>query len=175
MFMEILEILKYVLPSLIVFATAYFIFRLYLVNTQKLELLKLKNSKSEKIDPLRLQAYERMVLFLERISPSSLIMRLLVPGMNADELQSEMVKTIREEFEHNYTQQIYISSQAWEEIRSVREQIVKNIHTARQRLAPNASAQDLASVVLELDMNKDGSPLRVCLEMIKNEARTIIS
>lgn len=107
--MEILEIIKYTLPAAIVFLTAYFLIMALIKNDQdkrKHEII-LQNQKT--VTPIRLQAYERIILFLERISLESLIMRTNKKGISSKELQASMLNTIRSEFEHNLSQQIYLT------------------------------------------------------------------
>jgi hypothetical protein len=92
---DLLEILKYTLPSLIVFLTVYYVLKKYFENEDKkrYHLTLLKNQ--DIITPLRLQAYERIILYLERISPDSLIIRVNKPGYTCQELQVELLNTIR--------------------------------------------------------------------------------
>ncbi len=109
-----LDVLKYTIPSLIVFATAYFILKTFIESEEKKRTLEIRTKNQKLITPIRLQAYERLTLFLERISPNSVILRVQKPNMTASQLQREMLNIIRTEFEHNLSQQIYISKQAWE-------------------------------------------------------------
>ena len=115
---ELLEILKYVLPSLVVLAAAYYLLKLFLDNEQNKRLSDIKMAGYKIITPIRLQAYERLVLFIERISPESLVMRVHKPELSAMQMQTNLIQTIREEFEHNLSQQVYVSSQAWELVRN---------------------------------------------------------
>ena len=127
---EFLEILKYVLPSLVVFAAAYFLIRSFLDHEVK-ELKEEKKDISRKAAvPLRFQAYERIVLFLERISPPNLVLRVSQANMSKEILQAELLKTVREEYEHNLAQQIYISDKAWEVVNGAKEEVLSDINTA---------------------------------------------
>ena len=76
---DILDILKYILPSGIVFATAYFLLKAFIDNDNRKKLIEIKTNNQALINPIRLQAYERIILLLERISPGSLIMRVAQP------------------------------------------------------------------------------------------------
>ncbi len=118
--MDVAEILKYTLPALIVFLTAVFMMRYYMnkeIRERKTDLV-IRNQQT--ITPLRLQAYERMALFLERITPESLLMRVNQPGLTSQQLQSQLLTIIRAEFEHNLSQQIYITAQAWEVVKNAK-------------------------------------------------------
>ena len=110
--MIILEILKYTLPSVVVFLTAYFIlkqvFDKQAADSQVELRAQLIKENSKMLTPVRMQAYERMVLFLERIAPSHLIIRQNQPGLSTFQFQTRLIHAIREEFEHNLSQQLYI-------------------------------------------------------------------
>ncbi|HNW91104.1 MAG TPA: hypothetical protein PKN48_15700 [Bacteroidales bacterium] len=170
---DFLDILKYTLPSGIVFATAFFILRAFLQNGTHKKLLELKLTNQNVITPVRLQAYERVILLLERISPSSLILRVASPGMSANQLQAALVQNVREEFEHNLSQQIYISSTAWDMTRNAKEEMIKLVNLASTRLNDNASATDLGSIILELAMTQDKLPVNNAIDYIKKEVRQL--
>ena len=141
---EILEILKYVLPSLVVLGTAYCMLKLFFENENRKRMADIKMAGSNVIAPIRLQAYERLALFLERISPESLIMRVHKPEFSALQLQTMLILNIRDEFEHNLSQQVYVSSQAWELLRSAKEDMIKLVNTAATKLNGNATALELS-------------------------------
>ena len=104
----VIEMLKYIVPLVVVFAFIYFILNNYLEENFKLRSLDLKLQNQEAITPIRMQAYERVVVYLERISPSALIMRIHKTGMSSRLLHAEMIKSIRSEYDHNIAQQIYM-------------------------------------------------------------------
>ena len=95
---------------------------LKLDNKQKKRLLELKKDERKVITPIRLQAYERSTLFLERISPEALIPRVHKNGMSARQLQQEMLNDVRREFDHNLSQQMYMSDQVWMVIKKAKEE-----------------------------------------------------
>jgi hypothetical protein len=123
--------------------------------------------------PLRLQAYERIVLFLERIAPNNLIIRVNRPELNAYQLQSALIKTIREEFEYNLSQQLYISSKAWEMVNNAKEETIKLINIAAGRVPETASSAELVRIIFDMIMETDKSAVHVTLEAVKNEIRQI--
>jgi hypothetical protein len=171
--MEILlEMLKYVLPALVVFFTAYFTLRSLLRNDQKKREHELIMKNKQLVTPVRLQAYERLTLFLERISPDNLIMRFSKDQLTVSQLQNHMLKTIRSEFDHNVSQQIYVSARAWEVVKSARENTVKLINTTAQSLRPDDSALKLSRALLEKLMEREKSPSRAALDYLKQEAGT---
>ena len=102
------------------------------------------DSVSEKFDsmPLRLQAYERLVLLTERIALPNLISRLNQPGISAQDMKFILTENIKQEFEHNSTQQLYVSQISWDSVRNLKEQSIMVVHQVATTLPPTASASD---------------------------------
>ena len=169
---ELLEILKYVLPSIVVFAAAYYLIKLFLDNEQKKRASDIKMAGYKLITPIRLQAYERLILFLERISPESLVMRLHKPELPSLQFQTILILAIREEFEHNLSQQVYISSQSWELVRNAKEDMIKLINTAATKLNDNATSTELSQKIFELSLSEK-LVIKTALEFLKNEIRQV--
>ena len=101
-----LIIILAVVPSLIVAATAFFLAKYFVENEQKKRLLELKFQSKDLVTPIRLQAYERMAMFLERIDPNQLLFRVSNPELTAYQMQTILLATIRSEYEHNLSQQV---------------------------------------------------------------------
>jgi len=129
----------------------------------------IRDEEQKIILPLRLQAYERIILFLERISPNNLIMRLNKPEMTSIQLQSLLVKTVREEFEYNLSQQLYISFKAWELVKNAKEETIKLINIASGKIPETASAGELVKIIFDLALEKDRLPIDVAIDEIKKE------
>src|ERR1051325_2423245 len=108
-----LEVLKLLIPGLLVAAVVYFLINKYIEMENKKRTFEYKLETQKHITPLRLHAYERAILYLERISPHSIILRTYKAGMSAKLLQADILKAIREEYEHNMAQQVYISPNGW--------------------------------------------------------------
>ena len=108
--------------------------------------------------PIRLQAYERLALLLERISPESIIMRVNKPGMTAKQLHSELLSSIRAEFDHNISQQVYISNEAWEHVTSARGKVIHLINTAADQVKDEATALILSQQIYEMTMEVKPQP-----------------
>jgi hypothetical protein len=169
----ILEILKYTVPALIVFLTAYLIIISQYKNEEKRRRADLALTSQQTVLPVRLQAYERLALLLERISPESIIMRQNLSNLTAKQLQSELLATIRAEFDHNLSQQVYISTPAWERIKNTRSNIISLINTAAQQIEPNASAYTLSQKILDMVMEHKNSLTGPALELIKKEVQEL--
>ncbi len=167
---SLFEILKYVLPAVVVFATAYYLLKQLLENEERQRKMLRQVENTRITTPIRLQAYERIMLFLERISPESLLMRTIQQGMTCKQLQSEMLSQIRAEYEHNLSQQIYISAQAWHVVKSSKENMLKFINLTAQNLRPEVSAYDLSKAMLDSLMSIEKAPTATAIEYIKTEA-----
>jgi len=168
-----LEILKYILPSLIVFGATYFVLSKYLDNDYRKQLLMLRRENQKETTPLRLQAFERVVLFLERISMDKLVLRVHKPGMSGKLLQAELIRTINEEFNHNLTQQVYISSSSWASVKRAKDESIKVINIAGNRIDSVSTGADLGQKVFEIMMTLNTSPTQVTIDTLKQEIRQI--
>ena len=167
---QVLEIVKLILPAGIVFLTAFFLIKKFIEREESKITLEVKKKNVEKVLPLRLQAYERIVLFLERVSPNSLIMRVHKPGMSAKLLQADLSKAIRDEFEHNMAQQIYVSLSAWEMTKSAKEETIKLINISASQIADNATGLELSEKIFELASQLERLPTDIALDYVKKEA-----
>ncbi len=163
------EILLVTIPALLVFLTAYLLIRKTIENDREKRRHEIILENSKTITPVRLQAYERLTLFLERISMESLIMRTHKEGMDAKKLHSALLSTIRSEYEHNLAQQIYVSPQAWEVLKSARSNTIKLIITIAEKIPPTASSSELSKNLLEGVMEMDHEPAKVALDFLKKE------
>ncbi len=174
---EILEILKYILPSIVVFAAAYFILKQFLENDSRKRLLEMKmNNRAgnqQFVTPIRLQAYERIVLFLERISPNSLVLRVSEPNMNVMQLQSAMIMAIRLEYEHNLSQQLYISSKSWQIVKNAKEDLINVISNVATNIDKTADSSELAKAIFELTASVEKLPIEIAIEIIKDEIQDL--
>lgn len=125
--------------------------------------------------PLKLQAYERLVILCERISLPNLISRLNQPGLSAREMQYMLVENIKQEFEYNASQQIYVSQAAWEAVRNLRDQSLLIINSIGKTLPADAKANDLNKGLLEVIMNQDNAALHtLTLTTLNEEAKKIM-
>ncbi len=170
---DIADILIYFIPALLVLGAMYLVVKRYLDRDYKLRLLEARQSAQKELLPLRLQAYERLVLFLERISPSSLLMRTNQPNMNARQLQTELLAAVRSEFDHNLSQQIYISNTAWEQVKIAKEDMMKLINTASEQVNVNDTAINLSAQIFETMLRNEAMPTQRAIDFLKNEVRQL--
>jgi hypothetical protein len=170
---EGLEVLKYILPALIVFSTTWVLLWYFFKSSEKRRKIEFALKNHEITTPLRLQAYERMTLLLERISIDSLLTRTNQPGMNSRQLHTELLASIRLEFEHNLSQQIYMSSSAWEMIRNARIQMIKVINTSAEKTDPIAPALELSKNIVERISDYPKAPTQVAIDFLKKEVQEL--
>jgi len=173
-FTDVLDILKYTLPSLITFLTAYTILKLFLGGEKDRKDLELRATHYKDALPIRLQAFERLTIFLERISPTNLLQRVNKTGMTALDLQKSLIANIRLEFEHNLSQQIYVSAETWIMIVQVKEELVGIINRVALEVPETATGKDLSRAVLEYFISTDSvMPTQKALDTLKTEVKKI--
>lgn len=166
------DLLKIILPALIVAGAIYFLFKEFLEKEQQRRLIELRLEGNKTTLPLRLQAYERVVLFLERISPNNILVRLSSAGSTASEFHRLLQQEIRAEYEHNLSQQLYISADAWTLVKEAKESVLTMVNRAYHGL-PNpgqARGTELAKRILEGLMMDGAEPTAQALAVVKNEA-----
>ena len=129
----------------------YLLVKRYFDNEQKERLLQMKIDERREtlkvVTPIRLQAYERMALFLERISPDSLVLRCYQPGMDLKLLQGVMTKNIRDEWEHNLSQQVYLAPGTWARIREAKDEMVNLVNSSAVTLTDTDDPTRLAASI----------------------------
>ena len=168
------DILKITIPAFLVMLTAWLTLRSMIKNDQDKRRQELILQNSRTVTPIRLQAYERIILFLERISLESLIVRVSAGDMTAGQLHSAMLGAIRSEFEHNLSQQIYMSPQAWEVVRNARSNMIKIINSEVEKMAANSSGMALSKQLLERIMELEKEPTRAAIDYLKGEIGRLI-
>ena len=168
--MEVLiEYGKILLPSAIVLYAMYLMVRSFIIKEIEVKKLEIRTRSIETILPNRLQAYERMCLFLERISPPNLLLRLNNPGYSARDFHKMLLDEIRNEYNHNVAQQIYMSEDVWNMIKNAKEDLVILINEASSGMTPEATSLDLARKIFELALEKKVEPIGHALSELKKE------
>ncbi len=169
MVIQFLEILKYTVPSLVVFITVYFVLRTYLSHIYKLELNKYQKDRNKDILYLRLQAYERLAMFCERISLDNLYYRLYHAEMGVNELQNAMLIGVQQEFEHNVTQQIYISENLWDILKIAKDQTQEVISKSN-----GATPVDFFNDLKRNSLSKKIDPIHYAKQALKSEVELLL-
>jgi len=163
----LIELLFNIAPALIVGAIAYYFFKQHIENETNRRRFLLQKDLQKETYPLRLQAYERMTLFLERIAPNKLLTRVHPTSSNKEDYESLLIATIEQEYEHNLTQQIYVSDQCWSITQAAKNATIQMIRKATQE-GQTDTADKLREVVLTELMDKP-APSNAALAFIKQE------
>ncbi|MCB0792277.1 MAG: hypothetical protein H6595_01770 [Flavobacteriales bacterium] len=161
------------IPSIVVFLTAFYILRQFIGREQAGRIAEIRREDHRHTLPLRLQAYERLVLFLERISPGGLVLRVHKSNMTARMLHAELTATVREEFEHNVTQQIYVSDRAWALVRQAKDETIRIINIAFEHTEDHAPGTALSQQVFETAGRLTHLPSDAAIVGIKEEVRRL--
>jgi len=168
------DLIKLVLAGLIIFFIGWTVVRNYLDQRVSESQVAVRKAMITHTLPLQLQAYERVTLFLERINPSNMLLRLHVTGISAREFQQLLLADIRAEFQHNLTQQLYVSPRVWAITRRVKEDTITVISNAAQGLSEDAPSVELSKVILTHLANlQSGNPYDAALELVKSEVQQL--
>ncbi len=165
------DLVKIILPAGLVLWAMYLTVSSFIKKDVVEKELAIKAETTKTLLPIRLQAYERMALFLERISPNNLLIRLNGQTPNVLSFQQLMLSEIREEFSHNLSQQVYMSDEAWTVVKNAMNETVALINLSARELAPEASALELSKRIFEVIMEKNVNPSDEALRVIKKEIR----
>jgi hypothetical protein len=169
---KIIEILGYMLPALITGSVAYFLFDSYFKDQQNTRRWLLQKDNRKDTLPLRLQAYERMTLFLERINPSQLLVRISPISKDKIDYQNYIIAQIEQEYEHNLAQQIYVSEECWSIINTAKNATIQMILLATKN-EKITDANQLRELILH-DLLAKPSPNIVALAFLKNEVGRLL-
>jgi hypothetical protein len=165
----LVEFIKILVPASVVLYAAYLLVRAQVQKEVDLRKLEVRGKSIESVLPIRLQAYERMTLFLERVSPQNLLVRLTAAGMPAREFHQLLLQEIRNEYNHNVTQQVYMSQEVWDLIRNAKEDLIMGINDAAGEMGADATSLDLSKKIFEKTMIKSIDPIAHALAELKKE------
>lgn len=169
-----LEILKFTIPALIVLACTWIVMRQLFKNEEEKRMWELKKASQKEISPVRLRAYERLCLLLERTQPEHLLMDVDMNGLSVQDLQKHLLRTIRLEFDHNMSQQIYVSDETWAKVMQARNEIAAFVNAMAIQLPKNSTAMDYAKILMTAYNTNGETPHEIALTALKEEARGIL-
>lgn len=169
----ILQIALIVVPAGAVLMTAIYFMRRESEKEVRNARLELKQGRQKFFLPMRVEAYQRAVLLMERIHPNSLVMRLNNPGLPAAALQIKLLESIREEYEHNLAQQLYISSSTWKMVKQSKDETMKIVNLAGQQLGPTSNGMDLAAKIFEIVGEVGTLPTEIAVDALKKEMQEL--
>ncbi len=165
----LIEFGKIIIPASLVLYAVYLTVRTFIIKEIELKKLEVRSRSIETILPVRLQAYERMTLFLERIAPQNLLMRLSNPAFSARDFQKILLDEIRNEYNHNASQQVYMGEEVWNQIRNAKEELIILINEAASQLPAEATSLDLSRKIFEIVMEKKVDLIGHALSELRKE------
>lgn len=163
---QIFQLFAFALPSLITGLIAFYFFRLHTRNEDGRRQFLLHKDSQKDLLPVRLQAYERMALFLERISVNSLVVRIAPQSKNKTDYENLLIKNVEDEFDHNLSQQIYMTDECWNIIKAAKSATIQIIRSAA--MSESDSADKLREDILTQMIEKQ-SPSAAALAFVKKE------
>ncbi|HPW63910.1 MAG TPA: hypothetical protein PLJ13_16555 [Cyclobacteriaceae bacterium] len=165
----LIEFGKIIIPASLVLYAVYLTVRSFIIKEIELKKLEVRTRSIEIILPARLQAYERMTLFLERIAPQNLLIRLNNPGFSARDFHKVLLDEIRNEYNHNVSQQVYMGEDVWNQIRNAKEDLFILINEAASTMSAEATSIDLSKKIFEMVMEKKVDLILLALTELKKE------
>lgn len=169
----LIEFGKILIPASIVLYAAYLLVRSFTQKEIDLKRLEVRARSIETVLPSRLHAYERMTLFLERMAPQNLLVRLNTGTMPAREFHHLLLNEVRNEYNHNVSQQVYIGEEVWELIKNAKEDLIVTINDSASEMGEGATSLDLAKKIFEKNMQKTIDPLAHALSELKREIQRV--
>ncbi|NDV43009.1 hypothetical protein [Flagellimonas sediminis] len=163
---QILQLFAYLMPAVVTGAVAFYFFRLHTRNEDGRRRFLLHKDSQKDTLPVRLQAYERMALFLERIALNSLVVRVAPKTKSKSDYENLLIQQIETEFEHNLSQQIYMTDECWNIIKTAKNATIQIIRSAG--MSQTDSPDKLREDILNQTMEKQ-SPSQTALAFVKKE------
>ncbi len=169
----VLQLALIIVPAGAVMLTAIYFMRNATQNEVRSMQIELKKERQAFFLPNRVDAYQRAILLMERIHPNSLVMRLNNPGLPAAAFQVKLLESIREEYEHNIAQQMFISPGAWDMVKKSKEETIKVINLAGRQMEATSMALDLAGKIFEISAEIGQLPSEITVEVLKKEIQSL--
>ena len=163
------DLMKILIPATAVIIVVKIMLANHFDDLKRRDNLAMSRESKQEIRPLQMQAYERLILFLERLQPDNLMMRMQKPGMSSRVLHTTMLRAIRQEYEHNMTQQLYVSESAWKLVLMAKDEVTKLVNLAASQVDDNGSAMDLGNQLVSLLMKVNKIPTDVAIHGLKIE------
>ncbi len=148
------------------------LFKWFLNHNIKLKNLELANNTFKELVPTRLQAYERLAILLERITPDTMVLRENKAGLTSQQLHQLLLNTVRQEFEHNLAMQIYLPSSSWERIMRSRDEVLKLISAAAREVEPSSSSVQLSTKIIEKGINETNFYIEKAKEALRSDIQS---
>lgn len=168
-----LEILKITIPTVVVGLTAFFIVREMMRRQIQMQSQHLHGQRQSNTMPLRMQAYERLSILIERLSLPGLLMRTFNEEMTTTTLRLTLLINVQQEFEHNISQQIYVSDQLWKIIEATRDDLIEFITVVSDKVPKDAPARQLRDALIGYQQQREQDPIATAQMAIRKEAASL--
>ncbi len=165
----LLDILKFSIAGMGVVYIAFYLAKPYLERGETIQLLEFKKSITTQTLTLRLQAYERLVLFIERINPANMLIRLDATSYPAHQLHSLILDEIRGEYQHNITQQLYVTTRTWGVIKHIREDTVSLANNIIKTLPETATGLEFSKIMLGHLSKLENDPYELGIGILRKD------
>ena len=169
-----IEIFKYCIPAVCVLLATWLVMHRFYKSEAEKRLWELKRLSQKEISPIRMRAYERLTLLLERTTPEHMLIELNLSEMTPLQVQAHLMRTIRQEYDHNLSQQIYISNEVWDLIDNAKQQTIAFVNSIAQQMPPESNALDYAKTLITAYRSNGDTPHDIALQALKNEAKTLL-
>lgn len=166
-----MDILAIVLPAALVLLTAYLLLDKMLKNEEKRRVYELRKENLATVTPVRLRAYERLALFLERTTPHAMLVGMVKQDMTSMDLHTVLLDSIRNEFSHNVSQQVYVSDQLWQSVVGAKESLIQLVNTCAASCEASATAAALAERIIQVYAATENTPTEIALSQLKEEIK----
>lgn len=168
-----LYIVQFTVPAIVVFLITYFTLKKMLDEDYKRRALDLKSENSKELIPMKLQAYERLTILLERIRLDNLVLRIADPSLSATEFKHRLYSSISDEFNHNVSQQIYISDQAWTMVKAAKEDAMNTIENCYKDMSEFSKSTDLGKSILNDVIQRKSDVVATAILFLKKEIELV--
>lgn len=169
-----IELLKYSIPALIVLGATWIVMYKLFQNEQQKREWELRRLAQKEISPIRLRAYERLCLLLERTTPERMLGDMNLGEMTIFDVQQQILRTLKLEYDHNLSQQIYVSNEVWDKLISARDQMASFAIAMTKQVPPESNAQGYAEVLIRAYHSNGDTPNQLALDALKQEAAGLL-
>lgn len=166
------NIIYQAIPYLLIGIPMLLLVKWFLKQNLKTKQIELSLSMQKEMLPLKIQAYERLTILLERINPETMVLREQKQGLNSLQLHTLLLKNIRSEFEHNLAMQIYLPNKTWDLITQARDEVIKVINSCSSQVKPDSPSMELSQKILERSINEVNYYLKKAREALKNDIQS---
>lgn len=170
---DFIELLKYTVPSLITGLVAFLLIKKMLEQENRRHFTEIKKENLKYTTPVRLTAHERLLLLLERTDPVQVVNRVIKPGMTSKAIQLAIITEIKQEFDHNITQQLYVSGKCWEEVLKAKEDALKLVTVVAASVDGKADAMEFSRALIKVQSEQQFFTNVAAIKVVKSEIRTI--